>query len=128
MPTDNQKILLGERIEEMLKGEQRLELEPKDEKVEELALHFYKEIIKKHSYDAKRKGTKWQTVDLDSVKNKDVKDIETNNRSHKPSNFVSESWNEIVRVMNTQKAVTTTMKNIIHQTIKIRQCSTPNQK
>ncbi|RLD86416.1 MAG: hypothetical protein DRJ09_11820, partial [Bacteroidetes bacterium] len=37
-------------------------------------------------------------------------------------------WNEIVRIMNTQKAVTTTMKNIIYQTIKIRQCSTPNQK
>jgi hypothetical protein len=75
LPTDDQKILLGRRIEEMLKGEPRLDLESKDEKVEELALYFYKEIIKKHSYDAKRKGTNWQTVDLDSVKNKDVKEI-----------------------------------------------------
>ncbi len=75
LPTDEQKILLGKRIEELLKGEQRLELEPKDEKVEELAQHFLKEIIKKHSYDTKRKGTDWQTIDINSVKNKDVKEI-----------------------------------------------------
>jgi hypothetical protein len=75
LPTDEQKIFLGKRIEEMLKGVQRLELEPEDEKVEALAYHFYQEIIKKHRYDSKRKGADWQTVNLDSVKNKDVKEI-----------------------------------------------------
>ena len=37
-------------------------------------------------------------------------------------------WKEIVRVMNTQKCVTTTVKNIDNQTIAIRKCSEPNQK
>ena len=37
-------------------------------------------------------------------------------------------WNEIVRIMSTQKIVTTTMKNIDDQTIAIRQCTQPEQK
>ena len=34
-------------------------------------------------------------------------------------------WREIVRVMNTQKCVTTTMQNIDNETISIRQCTEP---
>lgn len=34
-------------------------------------------------------------------------------------------WREIVRIMNTQKCVTTTMKNIKEETIVIRQCTEP---
>ena len=37
-------------------------------------------------------------------------------------------WREIVRIMNTQKAVTTTAQNIADQIICIRRCSEPNQK
>ena len=37
-------------------------------------------------------------------------------------------WREIVRLMNTQKLVTTSFKNIDNQTIVIRQCTTPEQK
>ncbi len=37
------------------------------------------------------------------------------------------NWSEIVRVMNTQKCVTTTMENIEHQTISIRQCTEPTK-
>jgi len=37
-------------------------------------------------------------------------------------------WREIVRVMNTQKCVTTTMQNIDNETISIRQCTEPIQK
>jgi len=37
-------------------------------------------------------------------------------------------WREIVRIMNTQKMVTTSFKNITKQTIVIRQCTTPEKK
>ncbi|RLD91183.1 MAG: IS1634 family transposase [Bacteroidetes bacterium] len=37
-------------------------------------------------------------------------------------------WREIVRTMNTQKCVTTTMENIDNEIISIRQCTEPNQK
>ena len=37
-------------------------------------------------------------------------------------------WREIVRIMNTQKLVTTSFKNITKQTIVIRQCTTPEKK
>lgn len=37
-------------------------------------------------------------------------------------------WREIVRIMNTQKLVITSFKNIDNQTIVIRQCTVPQQK
>jgi len=37
-------------------------------------------------------------------------------------------WREIVRTMNTQKCITTTMENIDNEMISIRQCTEPNQK
>jgi hypothetical protein len=37
-------------------------------------------------------------------------------------------WREIVRIMNTQKCVTTTMQNIDNETISIRQCTEPTVK
>jgi len=37
-------------------------------------------------------------------------------------------WREIVRTMNTQKCVTTTIENIQGQTVSIRQCTEPPQK
>ena len=37
-------------------------------------------------------------------------------------------WREIVRIMNTQKCVTTTMENIEGQVVKVRQCTVPEQK
>ena len=40
----------------------------------------------------------------------------------------SSQWREIVRTMNTQKCVTTTMENIDNEMISIRQCTEPNQK
>lgn len=41
---------------------------------------------------------------------------------------VNHGWKEIIRIMNTQKAVTTTAQNIHEQTIAIRRCSEPNEK
>jgi hypothetical protein len=40
---------------------------------------------------------------------------------------IHHNWQEIVRIMNTQKAVTTSMVNEYNQTIVMRQCSEPTQ-
>lgn len=39
---------------------------------------------------------------------------------------INQQWNEIIRIMNTQKAVTTTAQNNCDQIIQIRRCSEPN--
>lgn len=44
------------------------------------------------------------------------------------SKSINHGWKEIVRIMNTQKAVTTTAQNVHDQTISIRRCSEPNEK
>jgi len=41
---------------------------------------------------------------------------------------INHQWNEIIRLMNTQKAVTTTAQNNCEQIIQIRRCSEPNDK
>jgi len=41
---------------------------------------------------------------------------------------IHSGWSEIVRIMNTQKAVTTIAQNDIDEVIQIRRCSEPNQK
>ena len=41
---------------------------------------------------------------------------------------INHQWKEIVRIMNTQKMVTTTMVDQYEQTIVIRQCSEPSEK
>ena len=41
---------------------------------------------------------------------------------------IHHNWQEVVRIMNTQKAVTTTMVNEYGQTIVLRQCSEPSAK
>ena len=43
-------------------------------------------------------------------------------------NGINSGWREIVRIMNTQKAVTTLAQNQVEEVIKIRRCSEPNQK
>ncbi|MBN2648106.1 MAG: hypothetical protein JXR50_00020, partial [Prolixibacteraceae bacterium] len=37
-------------------------------------------------------------------------------------------WREIVRTMNTQKCVSTTVENIKGETVSVRQCTEPTQK
>ena len=41
---------------------------------------------------------------------------------------ITHDWREIVRIMNTQKRVTTTMANSQDKTIQISQCSEPTEK
>jgi hypothetical protein len=42
-------------------------------------------------------------------------------------NDVHSDWREIVRAMNTQKCVTTSVVNIKDETISVRQCTEPSQ-
>lgn len=44
------------------------------------------------------------------------------------SKGINYGWKEIVRIMNTQKAVTTIAQNVHDQAITIRRCSEPNEK
>jgi hypothetical protein len=43
-------------------------------------------------------------------------------------NGINSGWSEIVRIMNTQKAITTLAQNHVEEVIKIRHCSESNQK
>ena len=76
LPSEEQKKLLGKRIEEFLTGQNnRLSLTPVDETVERLAHYYYGEIKKKHRYDLGKEDKYWQTVDLSTMKNKDAREI-----------------------------------------------------
>ncbi len=76
LPTEEQKKLLGKRIEELLTGQgNRLPLFETDEAVEKLAHYYLSEIKKKGRYDLGNVGTDWQTVNLSTLKNKDGREI-----------------------------------------------------
>ena len=76
LPDEEQKKLLGKRIEELLKGQgKKLPLNKLDEDVEKLAYHYYQEIKKKRRYDTGDCDKDWQTVDLSSLKNKDGREV-----------------------------------------------------
>jgi hypothetical protein len=76
LQTEEQKKLLGKRIEGLLTNQsKRLQLQPLDEEVERLAHYYYGEIKKKQRYDIDQGIKDWQTVDLSTVKNKDVHEI-----------------------------------------------------
>jgi hypothetical protein len=76
LPAEEQKKLLGKRIEELLTGQaKRLDLPPVDQDVEKLAHYYYGEVKKKHRYDLGEDGKDWQTVDLSTMKNKDACEV-----------------------------------------------------
>jgi len=71
--TVEEKKLLAKRVEDMLKnGPNRLPFYETDEKIENLARHFYNEILKKKRYDV---NAEWETVDMSSLKNSDAREI-----------------------------------------------------
>ena len=76
LPDVEQKKQLALRVEEMLKyGPGKLALGVADDKVEELALHFYQEIKAKKRYDVFRGGAEWETVDMKSLKNSNAREV-----------------------------------------------------
>ena len=71
--TDDEIKLLGRRVEDMLKnGINKLPIYEVDEKIEDLARHYYKEIIKKKRWDV---NAEWETVDMSTLRNKDAREI-----------------------------------------------------
>lgn len=76
LETVEQKKMLASRIEDMIKnGENILPIDPIDEKVEKLARYFYQEIKDKKRYDIKHGQPVWETVNLDTLRNKDAREI-----------------------------------------------------
>ena len=76
LPGEEQKKLLGKRVEELLTGQtNHLPLPVVNEEVEKLAHYYYHEIKKKHRYDLAKDGKDWQTVDLSTMKNKDAREV-----------------------------------------------------
>jgi len=77
IPDLDQKILLAARINELIKGTPTLFNTNKDPAVEQLAQYFYRELKIKKKID-RRPGEKideWETVNLKTLKNKDVREI-----------------------------------------------------
>lgn len=76
LPDPERKRLLVLRIEDMIKnGDKVIALDVVDEKVEELAKHFYNEIRSKKRYDLQHGNKDWETVDMSTLKNKDAREI-----------------------------------------------------
>ena len=76
LPDEEQKKLLGKRIEELLTNQDNsLFLYGQDEKVEKLAHYYFSEIKKKGRYDVGKGNNNWQSVDLSTLKNKDGREI-----------------------------------------------------
>lgn len=76
LPREEQKKLLGKRIEALLTGQgNSLQLFETDEAVEKLAHFYLAEIKRKGRYDFGEIGEDWQTVDLSTLKNKDGREI-----------------------------------------------------
>jgi transposase len=76
LESPEQKRHLALRIEDMIKnGPCSLSIDFVDEKVEQLAQHFYKEIKAKGRYDLHGGKHDWETVDMNTLKNKDAMEI-----------------------------------------------------
>ncbi|MFH1936479.1 MAG: IS1634 family transposase [Bacteroidota bacterium] len=76
LETVEQKKLLASRVEEMITGRGGLlPLGLIDEKVEELAQHFYADIKVRGRYDVTQRNGDWETIDMSTIKNKDAREI-----------------------------------------------------
>jgi len=77
LETVEQKKLLASRVEQLLiNGGNTLPTSIADEQVEQLARHFYQEIINKKRYDVKQEARgEWETVNMGTLKNKDAREI-----------------------------------------------------
>ena len=70
--------MLAIRIEDLIKGGgNTLSIGEVNGKVEQLARHFYKEIIDKKRYDVHLQKGEWETVNLTTLKNKDAREVGT---------------------------------------------------
>jgi len=75
LPDFDQKILFLERLNELIKGTPTL-FSPIDEKVEQLAQHYYGELKRKKKVDlVSPPADDFDTVDLKTLKNKNIREI-----------------------------------------------------
>jgi len=76
LETVEEKKRLGARIEELIKGGgNTLGLGVVDEKVEQLAQSFYKDIVSRKRYDVRSEKKNWETVNMETLKNKDAREM-----------------------------------------------------
>ena len=76
LETVEQKKLLAARIEDMLINRGNvLPCSEVDEKVEQLARHFTREILQKGRYDVKPGNRELEVVDMSTLRNKDAREI-----------------------------------------------------
>ena len=76
LPNAEDKRKLAIRIEELIRGGgNTLPTGLFDMKIEELARHFYRVVVSKKSYDIKIKKGDWETVNLQTIRNKDAREI-----------------------------------------------------
>ncbi len=134
LPDFDDKILFLERLDELIKGKPTL-FSCKDEKIEQLAQHFYGQLKQKRKIDTSSHTPEdIDTVKLNTLKNKNIREIGAESLCYQAlkqlgidTYLKSRGWSEIIRIMNTQNVVTTTVENQTGDTIQIRQSSEPTQ-
>ena len=76
LETDEQKKLLGKRIEQLIiNGGNTLSTSDADEQIEQLACYFFEEVRRKKRYDINQGKAEWETVNMSTLKNKDAREI-----------------------------------------------------
>jgi len=76
LETDEQKKLLGKRIEQLIiNGGNTLSTSDADEKIEQLARYFFEEVRRKKRYDINQGKAEWETVNMSTLKNKNAREI-----------------------------------------------------
>jgi hypothetical protein len=76
LETDQQKKLLGKRVEQMiLNGGYTLCTNDAEEQIEQLARYYFEEVSRKKRYDINQIKTEWETVNMSTLKNKDAREI-----------------------------------------------------
>jgi hypothetical protein len=76
LETDEQKKLLGKRVEQLIiNGGNTFTISQAEEPIEQLARYYFEEVKKKKRYDIKQDKGEWETVNLSTLKNKDAREI-----------------------------------------------------
>ena len=74
--SDDRIKLLGKPVEELLvNGGNTLVTSYGDEQVEQLARHYFEEVARKKSYDVAHGKAEWETVNMSTLKNRDVREL-----------------------------------------------------
>lgn len=76
LETDEQKKLLGKRVEQLLiNAGNTLSTNDAGDVIEQLARFYFEEIRRKRRYDIKQGKADWEVVNMSTLKNKDAREI-----------------------------------------------------